>query len=355
MGSANCRPFVPCSALDSVIDPRQAEEWPIRYDVGTTRTKYIEEKSVPIDCSLAQLDFRTLLDSPIAMRYFLKFASVNGYECLVGMWLECREWVKLKDCHRQRLCEMICLYSQIELMKTRFENASLSVHSFERKCNYAGSDEESMSILYDFFYALQKISFLLLFELVYTPFSQLAAFKSMCRLIYDPECWVTPDSFEYGGVIAEGSFGLVVRCRKKSTGTIFATKIQSKSAMLRHHKRDKSRVMTEMLVSCQLDHPFVCSLAYATQTAGLVLLVMPISICGDLSQALQQTENHRFSSQRVRFYAAEVLLALSYLHRCGLMYRDLKLGNILLNADGHIVLTDFGTVKGELCSFTTLR
>ena len=71
------------------------------------------------------------------------------------------------------------------------------------------------------------------------------------------------------------------------------------------------------------------------------------SIAGDLQKALQHSVIERLDEKRVKFYAAEIALALNHLHSMGLMYRDLKPGNVLLCADGHIKLVDLGGVIDE--------
>lgn len=70
-------------------------------------------------------------------------------------------------------------------------------------------------------------------------------------------------------------------------------------------------------------------------------------VAGDLQQALNNAPQNRLSETRARFYAAEVVLALGHLHSMGLMYRDLKPNNILLDADGHIKLADLGGVVDQ--------
>ena len=76
------------------------------------------------------------------------------------------------------------------------------------------------------------------------------------------------------------------------------------------------------------------------------MIVSPISVCGDLRRSLNLCPNKRMSLERVVFYAAEITSALIYLHNHNLMYRDLKPANILLHADGHVMLADFGSLAG---------
>lgn len=78
-------------------------------------------------------------------------------------------------------------------------------------------------------------------------------------------------------------------------------------------------------------------------------------VAGDLQQALNNAPQNRLSETRARFYAAEVVLALGHLHSMGLMYRDLKPNNILLDADGHIKLADLGGVVDQEGARENLR
>jgi serine/threonine protein kinase len=76
-------------------------------------------------------------------------------------------------------------------------------------------------------------------------------------------------------------------------------------------------------------------------------MVLGLATAGDLQKALNKSPDEKLSEDRTRFYVAEIVLALSYLHQLGLMYRDLKPNNVLLNDDGHIQLVDLGGVADE--------
>lgn len=163
---------------------------------------------------------------------------------------------------------------------------------------------------------------------------------------------VRVEDFEYMKKLGEGGFGIVVQCKKKSTGKEYAMKIQTKSNLLNSFADDPRRVDCEKKVLATCQHPFIVNLDYAFQTPTLVIMVMELASAGDLRQAQSQCPGGLLPPERVRFYAAEILLALSYLHQLGLIYRDLKPHNVLLNASGHVQLTDMGGVldqSGRVC------
>jgi len=91
------------------------------------------------------------------------------------------------------------------------------------------------------------------------------------------------------------------------------------------------------------DNPFLIHLHYSFQTDDKLYFVMDYISGGDMAFHLDQKQ--RFNEKEVRFLAAEIVLALEHLHSCGIVYRDLKLENILLDGRGHICLTDFGLSK----------
>ncbi len=89
-----------------------------------------------------------------------------------------------------------------------------------------------------------------------------------------------------------------------------------------------------------IDSPFVVKLFHAFQTRGHLCMVMEYLTGGELYSHLKRGGS--FSEARTAFYAAEITLGLETLHRNGIIYRDLKLENVLLDEVGHIKLTDFG-------------
>ena len=88
------------------------------------------------------------------------------------------------------------------------------------------------------------------------------------------------------------------------------------------------------------NHPFIINLHYAFQTKKFLYYVMDFAEGGELFTMLRH--KGKFSEKVVQLYAAEIVLALSYLHSNDILYGDLKLENLLLDGKGHILLTDFG-------------
>jgi len=152
---------------------------------------------------------------------------------------------------------------------------------------------------------------------------------------------VSVDDFDLLNLLGKGSFGKVMQVRKKDTGRIFAMKVLDKKHILDHGEVQHTR--SEKNILQKVHHPFLVNLVYSFQTDDKLYLVMDYVNGGEMFFHLQKDK--RFSEERSRFYAAEILLALEHLHANGIIYRDLKPENILFTADGHICLTDFGLCK----------
>ncbi|KAF2068608.1 hypothetical protein CYY_010065 [Polysphondylium violaceum] len=154
------------------------------------------------------------------------------------------------------------------------------------------------------------------------------------------------EDFDLLKVIGKGSFGKVMQVRKKDNGRIYAMKVLNKKNILERKEIDHTRAEKNILQ--KLVHPFLVNLNYSFQTSDKLYFIMDYVNGGELFFHLQNEE--KFNEDRVRFYCAEIVCGLEYLHNCGVLYRDLKPENILLTDDGHINLTDFGISKEGLLS-----
>ncbi|OIT22431.1 PREDICTED: serine/threonine-protein kinase D6PKL2-like [Nicotiana attenuata] len=136
-----------------------------------------------------------------------------------------------------------------------------------------------------------------------------------------------------------GDIGSVYLAELSGTKCYFAMKVMDKASLAGRKKLLRAQTEREILQS--LDHPFLPSLYSHFETDKFSCLVMEFCPGGDLHSLRQRQPGKHFSEQAVKFYVAEVLLALEYLHMLGIIYRDLKPENVLVREDGHIMLSDF--------------
>lgn len=155
-----------------------------------------------------------------------------------------------------------------------------------------------------------------------------------------------PSQFELLKVLGEGSFGKVFLVRKiegRDSGALYAMKVLKKATL---KVKDRVRSTNERNILADVEHAFIVKLHYAFQTPGKLYLILDFLRGGDLFARL--SKEVMFTEEDVKFYLAELALALNHLHSIGIIYRDLKPENILLDQDGHIALTDFGLSKQPL-------
>jgi serine/threonine protein kinase len=156
------------------------------------------------------------------------------------------------------------------------------------------------------------------------------------------------DRFDCLSVIGRGMFGKVTLCRHRDTSELVAIKSIHKNAMIQSGR--VHTILSERAVLSRLHHPFVTELRFAFQSATKFYIGLEYVPGGDLLGLMRRAGRVPLSDARI--YIAELGLALSALHRQGIVYRDLKPDNVLIGADGHLKLADFGLAK-DLAGSTT--
>ncbi|KAF1957898.1 serine/threonine-protein kinase gad8 [Byssothecium circinans] len=149
------------------------------------------------------------------------------------------------------------------------------------------------------------------------------------------------DDFDLLKVVGRGSFGKVMQVQKRDTHRIYALKTIRKAHII--SRSEVTHTLAERSVLAQINNPFIVPLKFSFQSPEKLYLVLAFVNGGELFFHLKK--EHTFDINRVRFYTAELLCALEYLHGFNIIYRDLKPENILLDYTGHIALCDFGLCK----------
>ncbi|EMR11268.1 protein kinase C-like protein [Pneumocystis murina B123] len=154
------------------------------------------------------------------------------------------------------------------------------------------------------------------------------------------------DDFNFLSVLGKGNFGKVMLAEAKSTKQLYAIKILKKESIIENEEIGSTISEKRIFLTANKGrHPFLINLHSCFQTETRIYFVMEYVSGGDL---LLHIQREQFGQTRALFYAAEVLLVLKHLHENGIIYRDLKLDNILLCLDGHIKVTDYGLCKEDM-------
>lgn len=144
-----------------------------------------------------------------------------------------------------------------------------------------------------------------------------------------------------------GSFGEVYLVEKISDSSFHAMKVLCKDKIFEH--KLARYALTERNVLSVVSHPFIVKLNFSFQTQNELFLILQYCPGGDLSEYLHVEK--RFNEYKAKIYCAEVLLALEELHSKDIIFRDLKPDNVVLDEEGHALLTDFGLSKEGVYDF----
>jgi len=157
-----------------------------------------------------------------------------------------------------------------------------------------------------------------------------------CKTIESAQVGVR--EFHQMRMLGRGAFGCVNACKKKDTGKLYAMKQINKKRVSATESAET--IMSERNFLADMDSEFVTTLKYAFMDDQTLYLILDLMIGGDLKFHLNNDKT--FSEERSRFYAAEVLLGLDHIHSKGIIYRDLKLENVLVDEKGHCKISDLG-------------
>ncbi|KAL7715750.1 non-specific serine/threonine protein kinase [Entamoeba marina] len=150
------------------------------------------------------------------------------------------------------------------------------------------------------------------------------------------------DDFEVISLLGRGAFGKVMLVRFKKDKVIYAMKTVEKAQVI--DSNEVEHILSEKNVLAKINNPFLVNMHFSFQTPTHLVFILDFCPGGELFAYLQKHKNG-LSEADVKFYCAQIILALEHLHSVGVVYRDIKPENILFEKDGYLKMTDFGLAK----------
>ncbi|KAI8813372.1 kinase-like domain-containing protein [Cladochytrium replicatum] len=168
--------------------------------------------------------------------------------------------------------------------------------------------------------------------------------SSATMVVAQPLVKIGLEDFHFLAVLGRGAFGKVMLAEEKKTKALYAIKALKKEFIIQNDDVKSTRLEKRIFqIASDTHHPFLVNLHSCFHTDTRLYFVMEYCSGGDLMCHIQ--EARRFDRKRTFFYACEVLLVLEYFHKNNIVYRDLKLDNILMMSDGHLKVADYGICK----------
>lgn len=148
-----------------------------------------------------------------------------------------------------------------------------------------------------------------------------------------------------GRLLGEGAFARVYHVKQKDNNQEYALKVMEKQFILKHKKTKE--VQMERKVLSEVNHPNIVKLHFSFHDKERLYMVIDLCPCGELAKLIRhkRSEVDCLSEEDTKFYVGETCAALKHLHSLKIVHRDLKPENVLIDASGHVKLTDFGTAK----------
>lgn len=339
--SCCCSPVAPCSCEKQKLHDFIAHfnaEFIIKPNINEMRFICRKERLPDIE---TVYKFRSLLDNRLAFAYIEIFMIDENLQTVLKCWKRIAD-IKLSDyCGdlwelTTKLEEILIEYILVDpfMLTEILEQNELT----ELQEMLSSSNENKIGHIVATLESIQCRCFKALYN-VYLAFITTNNYDEMISTVIKKNNVINSIDFDCIQYISEGSFGVVIECIKKTTQKKYAVKVLSKTKVI----SEKFNIFEEQRVLTMCKHPFIIKLAFAYQTNSLVMLALEIALT-DLSKEAKRY-NGTLSVELVLFYGAEIISALCYLHKNKLIHRDVKPSNILLKADGHVILGDFGASR----------
>ena len=152
------------------------------------------------------------------------------------------------------------------------------------------------------------------------------------------------NNFKFLYVIGKGGFGRVWKIQSKKTNTKYALKEMSKLKII--DKKSEKSINSEREFLSKLNHSFIVNMHYAFQDRDNLYLVMDLLNGGDLRYHISRYR--KFSEEQTRFFLANIIYAIDYIHSNNVIHRDIKPENLVLDDKGYVRITDFGIAKENM-------